>query len=327
MRWSEPALLAGLAVVAGALSAAGTAIAIRHAHRRGMLDQPGERRSHASATPRGGGIGFVSVALLAFVVLGSWQRQPGWWWIGGGLSLVAGIGWWDDHRPLPALPRLLVHALAALALAAGLAQLGAPNGIAVLGFVLALGLVNAWNFMDGIDGLAASQALLCAAGFACLLAGPWQALAVLLAGACLGFLAFNLPPARIFMGDVGSGALGYLVAALLAACCIGRPPTGWPLLLLPPAAMLVDSSLTLARRALRGEAWWRPHVQHLYQRLAAKWGKHGRVTAAYAACTVVTSGAMLVLDGTPGAWGVPGACAIIALLGVLWFFFTAAAQR
>ena len=181
MPWSEPGLLVACAAGALAISAGGTAWAIAYARRRGMLDQPGERRSHATATPRGGGIGIVVAILVALGMLGWSQADPSWWWMAAGLMLVAGVGWWDDHRPLSIAVRLSAHFVAGAALAWSLSLQGAGLPAVLATLVLVPGLVNAWNFMDGIDGLAASQALLCAIGWACLLAGPWQLLGVVLA--------------------------------------------------------------------------------------------------------------------------------------------------
>lgn len=123
MPWSEPGLLAACAIAALVISTAGTAWAIAYACRRGMFDQPGERRSHAAATPRGGGIGIVLALLLVLAWLG-WREHAGWWPVAAGLFLVAGAGWGDDHRPLPIALRLFVHVVAGLALAWGLHPLG-----------------------------------------------------------------------------------------------------------------------------------------------------------------------------------------------------------
>lgn len=305
MRWSDPAALAGLVLAAFVVSFAGTAWARVHAARKGMLDAPGERRSHAVATPRGGGIGIALVALLACA---AWD----WWWIGAGLLLVAAAGWWDDHRPLPAWPRLLAHLVAGGCLAAGMWLQGAGAVVALAALLLVPVLVNAWNFIDGIDGIASSQALLAALGLGCLLAGQERALAVAVAAACAGFLPFNLPRARIFLGDVGSGALGYLLAVLVAMGLAMREPATWPLPLLAVATSLVDSGLTLAWRALRGEAWWRPHVQHLYQRLSRRLG-HPPVTLLYAGWTAMAIGLMLLLAG---ATAVPVWIGATVFLGV-----------
>jgi len=313
MPWSEPGLLAACAAGALCISAGGTAWAIAYARRRGMLDQPGERRSHATATPRGGGIGIVIAMLLALGMLGWWRDEPSWWSMAAGLLLVAGVGWWDDHRPLPIAIRLAAHAGAALVLAWGLHLQGAGMPVVLTALVLVPVLVNAWNFMDGIDGLAVSQALLGAIGLACLLTSPWQVVGVVLAAACLGFLPFNLPPARIFLGDVGSGALGYAMAMLLAGGVATLPAATWPLLVLPPLAMLADSGLTLCWRVATGQPWWRPHVQHLFQRCSRRWG-HARVTTAYAVWTCVAIGIMLCTQGSR----MRVTLLVVAVMALLW---------
>ena len=286
-------MLAGAFVAAMALSALGSRWAIAHAHRNALFDQPGERRSHAVATPRGGGIGIAIAGLAALLVIGGSTSIPAsWLLVALGLLLVAGIGWWDDHRALPAWPRLLVHAIAAACLAWAM-QLQDASGLAVVAtFASAVVLVNAWNFMDGIDGLAASQGLLCALGFAMVLGDAWRLAALAVAGACLGFLPFNFPKAKVFLGDVGSGALGYLVAALLASAFASRPIAAWPLLLLPPMVMLMDTGLTLLWRMRRGEHWWQAHVQHVFQRWSRHRG-HMLVTAAFAGWTFAAAALML----------------------------------
>jgi UDP-N-acetylmuramyl pentapeptide phosphotransferase/UDP-N-acetylglucosamine-1-phosphate transferase len=164
---------------------------------------------------------------------------------------------------------------------------GTGVALAIACAVLALVLINVWNFMDGIDGLAASQALLVALG--CALLAGWGGdawLPIALAAACVGFLPFNLPRARIFLGDVGSGALGYVLAVLVATQAARDPEKGL-LLLIPLSAFLVDATLTLAGRVLRRERWWLPHTQHAYQVWARRCGRHGLVTTAYATWTLL----------------------------------------
>lgn len=273
-----------------ALGAAGTWLARAYALRSKMIDEPGERRSHAVATPRGGGIAIVAAVLAAALALG--LRFPGHapmaLAFGIGLLLVAAVGWLDDHRPLSPWLRLGVHVLASALLAAAVWWVLGDPWLALAGFVLAVGLTNVWNFMDGINGLAASQAALVALGLVWFGGAVWGWLALALLAACLGFIPFNFPRARIFMGDVGSGAIGYAVAALsvLAAGVLGggRLSAGAGLLLIPLAAFMVDSSLTLLRRMRRGERWWTPHTQHAYQVWARRIG-HTRVTLAYAVFT------------------------------------------
>lgn len=304
-------------MLAIAASAAATAWARAHARRNGMLDAPGERRSHSAPTPRGGGIGIVLVALFACAWLG-WRGDVLGWWVSAGLLLVAGAGWWDDHHPLPAWPRLLAHVAAGGCLACGLRVQGAEPAAIALAFLLVPVLVNVWNFIDGINGLAASQAMLAALGLACVLTGFGQLLAVAMAAACAGFLPFNLPKARIFLGDVGSGGLGYLLAALIAIGIAPRTPWPWPLLLLPVAACAIDSGLTLLWRALRGEAWWRPHVQHLYQRLARRFG-HPAVTMLYAGWTALAVATLFLLMRAPVAAGWLGlAVFVVVSCGAWW---------
>ena len=318
MRWSDPGVLVAIGIGAAALSAAGTRLAQTYARRKGLFDQPGERRSHAVATPRGGGIGIVVACLGLLLLVAAKESQPlPWGLVAAGLLLVAGIGWWDDHRPLRAWPRLLVHAVAAGLLASAMWLQGADPMASLAGFALALGLVNAWNFMDGIDGLAASQAMLCGLGLACVLTGPWSALGVAISGACLGFLPYNLPRARVFLGDVGSGALGYLMAVLLAAGVAQQPLEGWPILLLAPMAMLLDAGLTLCWRMRRGERWWHAHAQHLYQRQSRRYG-HAKVSLAYALWTLGAIGLMLALQGQSAMPALAISIAVLVAGGLLW---------
>jgi len=304
-----------------AAAAAGTWLARRYALRTNLLDQPGERRSHSAATPRGGGIAIVGVLVAAALYL--MLRQPAmdamWFAFLPGLLIVAGIGWWDDHRPLSPWLRLAVQAVAALALAGGAGWQSGQWLPALLAFGAAMVLVNVWNFMDGINGLAASQAALAAVAYAGLLAGSGYWLALALLAGCLGFLPFNFPKARIFLGDVGSGALGYALAALLTAAFLGLPAASAPLLLLPLCAFLVDAGFTLLGRMLRGEPWWTPHVGHLYQMAARRFG-HGAVTVIYMAFGVA---AVLLTYGLSHAtWGVTAATVVAAyaMSGALWVF-------
>ena len=307
-----------------ALPALGAAVATwwarRYALRGNLMDQPGERRSHAVATPRGGGIAIVLVVFAAGVYL-AWQSASlSALWIGflPGLLIVAGIGWWDDHRPLSPWLRLAVQAIAAAMLAVGVAWQSGHWLPAVIVFGSAMALVNVWNFMDGINGLATSQAAIAAVAYAGLLAGEWRWLALALLAGCLGFLPFNFPRARIFLGDVGSGALGYALAGLAAAALIALPPVNAPLLLLPLCAFLVDAGFTLMGRMLRGERWWTPHVGHLYQQAARRYG-HTAVTTVYMAFGGVSLLLSYALSGSVTSAPVLAFIMLYALGGALWF--------
>lgn len=302
------------------LAATGTWLARRYALKRQLLDQPGERRSHVVATPRGGGIAIVATVLAAIVWL-ALRGGPESFLLkcfAAGLVLVSGIGWADDHRSLPAWPRLLVQAFAAFLLAWGVHRSTPGLSAPILAFVLAMALVNVWNFMDGIDGLAVSQAAIVALVMAFLLAGgAWGWIAAGLVAALVGFLPFNFPKARIFLGDVGSGALGFLLAGLLAAA-FQSDRVAWPLLLLPISAFLVDAGFTLGMRILRRERWWTPHVQHTYQKWASRSASHVGVTLAYAGFSLVA--ALWVVVGKDWTdYGSAGICLVWFLgAGFLW---------
>ncbi|WP_206858847.1 lipopolysaccharide biosynthesis protein [Lysobacter changpingensis] len=293
------------------IGVAGTWLARRYALRQSLIDQPGERRSHSVATPRGGGIAIVIALLVAAVALGLRQpaQAPLMLAFGVGLLMVAGIGWVDDHRPLSPWLRLGVHVVASGLFALVVGDLYDSVWLALAAFVATLVLTNVWNFMDGINGLAASQALIAAVGLAWLAGGAWGLLALALAAACAGFLPFNFPRARIFMGDVGSGAIGFALGAL---CVVAGARLGekFALVLLPVSVFLVDASLTLLRRLLRGERWWTPHTQHAYQGWSRAAG-HARVTACYAAVS------LLVIIASWG--GVPRDAFFIAGTTIAWY--------
>lgn len=314
--WEFGWLLACFGIALG-----GALVARRYALWRDLVDHPGERRSHSVATPRGGGIGIVLALFVAIAVAASRfpQQAIALMVAGIGLLLVAGIGWLDDHRPLSPWSRLAVHALAA-ALLAGMAwHASGQLTVSLAAFVLAMVLVNIWNFMDGIDGIAVTQALIVAC--ACALFSPdplarWLALA--LAAACLGFLPLNLANARIFLGDVGSGALGYalaLVMALTIGAASGTGPaprvSAWLLILLPPSAFLLDASLTLLTRIVRRERWWTAHVGHAYQRWSRRIGRHWPVMLAYAAWAIAGTVLALLLRDRP--------VALMMSAGIAWY--------
>ncbi|MEO8742855.1 MAG: glycosyltransferase family 4 protein [Lysobacteraceae bacterium] len=276
-----------------AASAVLTEAARRYALRRQLLDHPGQRRSHVVPTPRGGGIGPVMVLLAggALLIAHGGTANTAFLACLLGIAAIAGIGWFDDHRPLPAMLRLLVHLLAAFA--AAITMIGTPHDpmqlawitIATLGIA---GLVNAWNFMDGIDGLATSQAglvtLVVLVG-SCIggnwLDDAWWIFGLLLLAAIIGFLPFNFPRARIFLGDVGSGTLGFAIACLLLQATM-TGGLSWPLAMLPVSAFLIDAGMTLSLRVVRGKAWWLPHREHLYQWMVRSGRSHVSVTGWYA---------------------------------------------
>lgn len=302
-------------------AAVGTWWARRYALKGNLLDQPSERRSHAVPTPRGGGIAIVAMVALAGLVAGLQSSDDHWllWSFVPGLLIVGGIGWWDDHRPLSPWLRLGVQAFAAVLLGVGVWSATDVLGYALFAFMAAMVLVNVWNFMDGINGLAASQAWLAALAYGALMPAegsvPWVAWALF--AACAGFLPFNFPRARIFMGDVGSGALGFTLAMLVTTSAIAAPRIATPLALLPLCAFLVDAGFTLAWRMLRGERWWTPHVSHLYQWAARRWS-HSHVTVIYLVFGSVTLSLSFTLPNTTFGTTVAAVAGTYCVGAALW---------
>jgi len=273
--------------------------ALRYGRRRGLIDQPGARRSHVQPTPRGGGIGIVVVLFAAALALAAIDEARRWLFGSFALALaaVAAIGWWDDHQPQPILRRLLVQAAASACFVVALWP-GFPlwmQAAAVFALVCA---INFTNFMDGINGLAATQAAAVAAVLLWALLGwgdaGWALLAAVLACACLGFLPFNLPRAKIFLGDVGSNALGFSIGAMLLAAW-SSTALPFAAVFLLPSAFVLDAGLTLAQRMLRGRRWYAPHREHLYQWLVRSGASHVKVTLMYFVWTLAVSALVLGL--------------------------------
>ena len=308
---------------AAVVSAALTAAWIAFAWRRQIHDQPGPRRLHALPTPRGGGVAIALVFLagLAWLSLNG-QPVPGAWGLLLGVGSFAAIGFLDDLAPLPTLLKFALQWLAAAVLVLGVAgqwSLGWP-WLAVL-MLACCYVVNIWNFMDGSNGLITVQALLIALAVAF---WPGQSglggfAALLLAGACAGFLPFNLPVARVFLGDVGSHALGAAVFGLLL---LSWKQGSISLLqsILIMSALLIDSGLTLGRRLLSGRRVWRAHRDHLFQYAVRRGHSHTRVCLAYAAATGLAIGLAAIAGGASSRLTMPIALIFTWLLGTTIYF-------
>ena len=286
-----------LAILAGVSFAAATLLTFRlraYAVAQGMMDRPNERSSHVVKTPRGGGAAIVIVTLLSLAYIG-WSGAAPWRLcavLGGCGLLVALVGWVDDRRGLPASTRFLAHLAASVAVTYEIGFVRElPLGAATLplgwvGFVISvLGvawLINLTNFMDGIDGIAASQAafVLPASLFLAGTRDGAMSVGLATAAAACGFLVLNWPPAKIFMGDVGSGFLGYMVGVMMLMGARSDPAAGiWPFVILS-STFVVDSTVTLVRRMATGQKWSQPHRSHAYQHGAQRWG-HRAVTLAF----------------------------------------------
>ncbi len=271
-----------------------TGVSLRYAGTHAILDQPNHRSSHSEPTPRGGGVGIAGAFLFGGMCLWVAGSVQGEWFtpLLYGSLIIALLGFIDDHRPLPAWLRLGVQvAVSGLVvwMLGGLPRVMLGTQVVLpawaVGVVATAGLVymtNLYNFMDGIDGIAAGEALTAAGGLALVVYRDFpeaSLLAGVLALASLGFLYWNWSPAAIFMGDVGSGFLGFVFGCvLLLPEEEGRLVLLWPGLILL-GVFVVDASLTLLHRMLRGERFWQPHCRHAYQHAARRWG-HARVSSA-----------------------------------------------
>lgn len=273
-------------------------------HNASWLDQPDARSLHVVPVPRLGGVGLwggVAVGLLV-----CWKDVAdllSLGWVVAALLLWL-VGLVDDLRPLPPLMRLLVQFAAAVLFVffSGemLARGAWPLWIAGLGVLVVVWGVNLYNFMDGMDGLAAAMAII---GFSALgIMGLWGGQPVfavicgIIVAASGGFLCLNYPPARLFMGDSGSTVLGYAMASLgIVGWHKGLFPLWAPLVIFSP--FWVDASLTLLRRLARGEAVWKPHREHWYQRWALVGYSHRQVITAYCLLMLVCSGTVLAWQG------------------------------
>ncbi|UVJ42784.1 glycosyltransferase family 4 protein [Pseudomonas sp. LS1212] len=298
-----------------------TAVLRRYALAKSMLDIPNARSSHVVPTPRGGGVAIVLAFLASIAVLGYSARidSAALIALAGSGGIVALIGFMDDHGHIAARWRLLGHFGAA---AWALFWLGGFPAVDVAGYSVDLGwlgailaafylvwLLNLYNFMDGIDGIASVEAicaclgicLICwGAGFEQLILPP-----LLLAMAVAGFLFWNFPPARIFMGDAGSGFLGIVLGVLSLQAAWASTQLFWCWLILL-GVFIVDATYTLLRRLARGEKVYEAHRSHAYQFASRRHGKHLPVTLAVAALNLfwllpIAACVMLLgLDGVVG---------------------------
>lgn len=309
-------------LLAGVMSWALTGYLRRYALTKNLIDIPNERSSHSIPTPRGGGVAIVAAFLTMLPVLtgmGLLTRSDCFALWGAG-AVVALTGFLDDHGHIAARWRLLVHFSAT---AWGLYWLGGFPSLTVLGYRLepnwlveigaafyVVWMLNLYNFMDGIDGLAGVEAITACCG-AALLSGlavsdtlAWLA-PLGLAAAVFGFLVWNFPPARIFMGDAGSGFLGIVLALLAVQAARFAPQLFWSWLILM-GVFVVDATVTLCRRVRRGEKFYQAHRSHAYQYASRLYGAHRPVTLSVAAINIVwllPIAALVALRKVDGAVG------------------------
>jgi len=304
----------------------------QHGQRRGLLDTPNHRSSHVQPTPTGGGWIFTGLSLVAAVGLVVWYSLPLLLipMVLLPLAVVSFTGGLDDLRPLSPHLRLLIQVLSS-ALVSGTFVLFNPGlkeaGLlaTLLGLVALVGMVwftNLYNFMDGIDGIAAVQAItvLLSWGVVHISAGqdltqPGILMAAVITGSLLGFLVINWSPAGIFMGDVGSGFLGFGLAIVLLYLLLERPQL-WLAYALPCGVFWVDASYTLLRRILTGQAFLQAHRSHTYQILARRWQSHSKVVIAMAVYNGVWLLPLAIFTVMRPEWGILWLTA--AWLPLLW---------
>jgi UDP-GlcNAc:undecaprenyl-phosphate/decaprenyl-phosphate GlcNAc-1-phosphate transferase len=320
--WSPASLAYVIPLLSFALTWMVLAIVIRTWSDK-ILDHPNERSLHQQPVPRMGGIGVVAgiAASVPFV------SQVEWWPLWLGACVLAGISFLDDIIGLPIIGRFLVHFVAAGGAAAGLLLNRTEIVVVLLAVVAIVWMTNLYNFMDGMDGLAGGMALF-GFGFYALagvLSGhlPFAVTNAAIAAAAAAFLLFNFHPARIFMGDAGSTLFGFLAACLgFVGWQLGIWTLWFPGLVFSP--FIVDATVTLARRLLRGEKFWRPHREHYYQRLVLSgWGHRRTVLAEYGVMALCGGFALLYQYASEewrlvilGAWAVLFFSLAIAVKGV-----------
>jgi len=322
---ADALLPAAVAIATGCFCWLATGALIPILRRRHMLDYPNERSSHFTPTPRGGGIAVTGSVLLAWIALDkAGLVASSVIGVALGAGLLAIVSWIDDVRGLSPGVRLVAQSAAVtigiLALPEARNGLAAWSGPAL--YLAATGLlwvwwINLFNFMDGIDGLAVSEAAAICGGLLLLAVvgdgtDPTAALlAAGIIGAAIGFLVWNWSPARIFLGDVGSVPLGYLSGYLLLDLAArGR----WKMALILPLYFLADATITLFRRLLSGERVWKPHRQHFYQRAVRNGLGHAAVVKRVIAADLLLIGCGWAAENGRAMLSLGAAIAIVAAL-------------
>ena len=282
-------------------------------HRLLATDRPGRRSLHDAPTATGGGIAIFMTVLVVGIVISFFYFIVGWATIGVAAFLVALISFVDDHKPLTPWLRLSVHIVASgMLMSAGLV----PDSLGIPGIVLPLGtwlgivfcgfyivwMMNLYNFMDGMDGFAAGMSTIGFSTYALcgVFAGEpaFFSVSLVIAAASAGFLVFNIPPAKIFMGDVGASLLGLLMAVLtLWAERDGIFPLWVGVVVFSP--FIVDATVTVIWRTIRGYRIWEGHRTHFYQRLVRLgWGHRRTVCWEYVLMVMCSAAALIAINLT-----------------------------
>lgn len=272
-----------------------TAILVFSKAGKAVQDIPNERSLHGTPVPRIGGVGLVAGILSGWAIV----AQSMAWWVVLPVVLLFVVSLLDDMQGLPVRKRLVAHVLATALLVTGSDLLMQNPVLALLVLLFVVWMTNLYNFMDGSDGLAGGMALF---GFGAYAVAAWLAGDARLAlasasvsSSALAFLAYNFHPARIFMGDSGSISLGFLAGAIgLIGWQHGIWPLWFPVAVFSP--FIVDATVTLFKRLLRGEKIWQAHCSHYYQQLVQSgWGHRKTAVTEYALMLAVGSSAVFLL--------------------------------
>jgi UDP-N-acetylmuramyl pentapeptide phosphotransferase/UDP-N-acetylglucosamine-1-phosphate transferase len=323
-----PAILAFLLPLGA--TALGVRLLLPWLRARAVLDHPNKRSSHKNPTPRGGGIVVIAVVVVALWVIQVATGAPLWRLalLTAAVVALAAVSWVDDRRGADWRLRLglqlvaVIAGLVAIGIEPRAQRLGVPAWLAGIPLALAwMWFVNLYNFMDGIDGITGTETASIGVGLVALavvslgtVAG--QALAGLaLAGAALGFLLWNWHPARIFLGDVGSVPLGYIVGGLLIQALIAGH---WAPALILPLYYLADATIIIFTRAFSGQKPWEAHKTHFYQRAHQGGLSHSQVSLVIGALNIVLI-ALSAAAGLGWSWLALGA-ALLAVALVLAYF-------
>ncbi|TRX57189.1 MraY family glycosyltransferase [Thalassomonas sp. M1454] len=304
----------------------------RYALLKNVIDIPNDRSSHSTPTPRGGGISIVVsflIILLVYIIFNRVDFMVGSSIFVSGL-LVAIIGFADDHSHIDAKWRLLIHALASFGVVfaiGGLPTIDLWNfeiELHYFGYFLSvvaiIWILNLFNFMDGIDGIASVEAITATlfAGLFLSISSPDSSLVPLLwllsASVC-GFLVLNFPPAKIFMGDAGSGFLGFILASLMLASAHVEKSMLWVWLTLL-GVFIVDATFTLIHRLICGEKIHEAHRSHAYQFASRKYKSHLKVTLSVLVINTLWLAPIAYLIISESLNGVLGVC--IAYFPLVW---------
>lgn len=307
--------------------------------RRAILDHPNERSSHARPTPRGGGIAVVAVLIPSWALIQYYVPSAAQIWPAiAGIVALAALSWLDDLYSLSAGLRIVCHAL----VVAGALML-LPDGALVFQGLLPplfdriaaalvwIWFINLFNFMDGIDGISGVETLAIGLGLAAVASLTGSAalhadafLGLAIAGTALGFLVWNWHPAKLFLGDVGSVPLGFALGWLLLNAAIAGH---WAAALILPLYYLADATITISRRALRGEKIWQAHREHYYQRATQLGRSHATVSGAIALANIALIMLALIAEIGSALTTFVALLAAIATVGALLGFLAGSGRR